>query len=70
MLRCGALGQTYMLDYRLYFFDVAGHVRGMVQLACDDDDEAAAWAKTHGEGRTMELWHRDRQIRTFVREED
>lgn len=59
-----------MLDYKLYYFDRNGHVRGMVELSCNDDDEAAAWAQTHGEGRVMELWRRDRQVRTFAREED
>ena len=31
-----------MLDYRLYFIDAGGHIRRVVELACADDDEAAA----------------------------
>jgi hypothetical protein len=59
-----------MTDYRLYVFDRTGHIRGVTVLNCLDDEEASAYAVAHGEGRTMELWHRDRQVRTFAREED
>ncbi|WP_372786423.1 hypothetical protein [Phenylobacterium sp.] len=59
-----------MKDYRLYVFDRTGHIRGVTVLNCQDDEEAMAYAAAHSEGRTMELWQRDRQVRTFAREED
>jgi hypothetical protein len=58
-----------MLDYRLYFLDDAGHIRGVVELHCPNDGEAIALAETHGDGRPMELWRRDRWIRRFSADE-
>ena len=52
-----------MLDYRLYLLDDAGHIRGVVELDCANDEEAIALAEAHGDGRPMELWRRDRWIR-------
>lgn len=54
-----------MPDYRLYFLDERGHIGGVVELACADDDEAAERAQAHSDGRPMELWRRDRQVRRF-----
>ena len=54
-----------MLDYRLYFLDEAGHIRGVVELECADDAEAISRAQTYADGRTMELWRRERWIRRF-----
>jgi hypothetical protein len=54
-----------MTDYRLYVFDRTGHIRGVTVLACVDDEEAAAYAKSHADGRPMELWDRERPVRRF-----
>jgi hypothetical protein len=59
-----------MPDYRLYFLDQAGHIGGVVEMACLDDEEAAELARAHNDGRAMELWHRDRHVRAFARDED
>ena len=58
-----------MPDYRLYFLDLAGHIRGVVELACADDDEATQRARLYGDGRPMELWNRERPVRTFTGDE-
>lgn len=54
-----------MLDYRLYFLDEAGHIQGVVEFDCANCAEAIAHAKTYADGRTMELWRRNRWIRRF-----
>jgi hypothetical protein len=54
-----------MADYRLYVFDQTGHIRGVTVLNCENDEEAAAYARSHNDGRPMELWNRDRPIRRF-----
>ena len=54
-----------MSDYRLYVFDQTGHIRGVTVLHCDTDEEAAAYARAHSDGRPMELWNGDRPIRRF-----
>jgi hypothetical protein len=54
-----------MLDYRLYFLDSRGHIGGVVELACADDDEASQQAEAHSDGRAMELWNRDRKVARF-----
>jgi hypothetical protein len=57
-----------MLDYRLYFLDGDGHIRGVVELDCANDAEAIERAETYGDG-SMELWRRDRWIRRFSGDE-
>ncbi|HEY8005139.1 MAG TPA: hypothetical protein VIE16_12965 [Phenylobacterium sp.] len=37
----------------------------MTVLACEDDEEAAAYATSHGQGQPMELWSHDRAVRRF-----
>lgn len=54
-----------MQDYRLYFLDQCGHIGGVVEMACVDDEAAAELAQAHNDGRAMELWRRDRKIVTF-----
>lgn len=56
-----------MTDYRLYFLDEANHIRGVVEFDCDGDEAAAERARSHADGRKMELWSRDRFVRTFAR---
>jgi hypothetical protein len=59
-----------MADYRLYFLNRGGHIGGVVELTCDDDRDAAEQARAHGDGRAMELWSRERQVRRFPAEDD
>jgi len=54
-----------MPDYRLYFLDQGGHIGGVVEMACVDDEAAAELARAHNDGRAMELWRRDRIIVAF-----
>ena len=54
-----------MADYRLYFLDQANHIRSVLEFGSDDDAEAAEHARRHADGRTMELWRRDRLIKRF-----
>jgi hypothetical protein len=42
-----------------------GHVQGRVDLICNDEGQAIELAKQLVDGRDVELWQRDRQIRTF-----
>ena len=58
-----------MLDYRLYFLDGAGHIQGVVEFDCADDEEAIALAQTYADGRAMELWRRDRWVRRLPEDE-
>ena len=42
-----------------------GHVQKRVDLRCNDEDEAIELTKRLVDGRDVELWQLDRQIRTF-----
>jgi hypothetical protein len=59
-----------MPDYRLYFLDRSGHIGGVVELTCDDDGAAGDEARAHADGRAMELWNRERQVRRFPAGDD
>ena len=59
------VGASQMQDYRAYFVGPDGHVQNRVDLRCADDAEAIRLAKQLFDGRDMELWQLDRQIRTF-----
>ena len=58
-----------MPDYRLYFLDQGGHIGGVVEMACVDDEEAASLARAHNDGRARELWLRDRKVGAFPGDE-
>ena len=51
--------------YRVYIMGSDGHVQGRVDLICNDEGQAIELAKQLVDGRDVELWQRDRQIRTF-----
>ena len=57
--------EAEMQEYRAYFVGPDGHVQNRVDLRCADDAEAIRLAKQLFDGRDMELWQLDRQIRTF-----
>ncbi len=59
-----------MQDYRLYFLDLASHIKAAVPLACEDDADAIRQVAAKADGRAMELWRRDRLVRAFPREEE
>lgn len=50
--------------YRLYFLLENGHIRGVIELNCEDDDAAKAAAEEH-RGPPMELWNLDRQVEIY-----
>ena len=54
------------MDYRLYFLNDAGHVKFRVELDCEDDDHAIQTARRAADGRAMELWNQDRQVKVFL----
>ena len=57
------------MDYRLYFLDQGGHIGGVVEMACVDDEAAAELAQAHNDGRAMELWRRDYKVGVFAGDE-
>jgi hypothetical protein len=54
------------MDYRLYFLNAQGHIRSSVDLECDGDARAIRVAAGASDGREMELWCRDRQVKVFL----
>ena len=50
------------MQYRLFFFDDAGHIDRVHEFEAEDDDAAIRIAESWREGRKMELWQRDRRI--------
>lgn len=59
-----------MAGYRLYFLDRQNHFRDVVVLECRSDDDACSAAEDHRDGRAMELWLRDRLVRSWPADED
>lgn len=53
-----------MPDFRLYFFR-GGRIVEARDLDCEDDEAAIRAVEGHRDGRPMELWRRERFIRTF-----
>lgn len=56
-----------MQDYRLYYLDEAGHIRRAVEFTCPGDQEALDHALAQADGRSMELWSRERFVHRFER---
>jgi hypothetical protein len=54
-----------MLQYRLFFFDALGRLTHAHEFEAPDDDQALRIAKAWQEGRSMELWCRDRRVRRW-----
>jgi hypothetical protein len=52
--------------YRLYFLDSADRIRQAIDMECDDDATAIEAAEPYRDGRTMELWNRDRLVQRFA----
>jgi len=58
-------GGFKVLSYRVFFFDRAGHIERAREFHADDDDGAVRLAQTWREGRTMELWQRERRVKRW-----
>jgi len=57
-----------MLYYRLYYFDrFSGHIDHFREFEAEDDDAAIAVAQGWSDGRSMELWNRQRRLRRWDR---
>ena len=54
-----------MQGYRLYFLNSHNHIRHALEIECEDDARAIAWAETVSEGRPMELWQGARVVAKF-----
>jgi hypothetical protein len=54
-----------MQQYRLFFFDGIGHITYSHEFIAEDDTDATKVSEAWREGRRMELWQRDRQIRRW-----
>ena len=51
-----------MADYRIFFLDSDGHVRNAVEMDCENDEAAVAFAQEKFDGRCMELWQLGRMV--------
>ena len=54
-----------VVDFRLYFLGRGGRIVEARELECEDDDAAIMAVEGQRDGRAMELWRRDRRIRSF-----
>ena len=54
-----------MADYRLYLLDPEGRISRSIELQRETDAEALREAASHAHTHGMELWQRDRRVRTF-----
>jgi hypothetical protein len=52
-----------VVQYRLYFFDGAGHVEKAHEFEARDDETAIRIAEGWREGRHIELWSRARKVK-------
>ena len=50
------------MDYRAYILNDEGHIIGVHELNCADDDEAKAKAAQMLDGHDLEVWQCERRI--------
>lgn len=50
--------------YRLYYL-TEDHIRQVVEIVCETDEEAIATVEKHRDGRAMQLWQEARCVRRF-----
>ncbi|WP_409190358.1 hypothetical protein [Bradyrhizobium sp. RDM4] len=55
------------MDYRAYIMSQDGHISGVQELDCADDDEAKAKATQMLDRHDLELWQRDRRVAVLKR---
>ena len=53
------------LQYRAYFLDGAGRIRMSREFYAESDEAAIELVEIWREGEGMELWCRDRQVKTW-----
>lgn len=53
------------MDFRLYFLGRGGRIVEARNLECENDEAAILAVEDQRDGRAMELWRRDRRVRTF-----
>ena len=54
-----------MTYYRVYLLDSKGGFASLVDFECNDDVEAVSIAESRFGGLAMELWVRDRLVKSF-----
>lgn len=59
-------GTSGQQQYRLYFFNELGHFSKSHEFFADDDAAAIKVAEGWREGRRMELWTRDRKVKSWA----
>ena len=54
-----------MAFYRLYFFNGAAHIDRVHEVEAEHDAEAIRLSELWREGRSMELWQRNRLVKRW-----
>ena len=55
-----------MIYYRLYYFDAfSGHIDHFREFEAEDDRSAIVIAESWSDGRSMELWNRERRLKRW-----
>jgi len=54
-----------MQEYRLFFFDGVRHIEKAHEFEAENDEAAIKISEGWREGRSMELWHRDRRVKLW-----
>ena len=54
-----------MHDYRLYLVDRVGHIKSVLELECEDAEDALSKADQARNGLRAELWLRAKHLHTF-----
>ena len=55
------------MDYRAYILDEDGHITGVHELDCANDDEAKEKAAQLLDGHDLDVWRRERHIARLTR---
>lgn len=58
-------GRGVMQEYRLFFLDGARHIEKAHEFEAENDEAAIKISEGWREGRRMELWQRDRQVKLW-----
>ena len=58
-------GPGGMQEYRLFFFDGVRHIEKAHEFEAENDEAAIKISEGWREGRSMELWHRDRRVKLW-----
>jgi hypothetical protein len=62
MAHLSRLGVTQVSEYRVYTFGQDRHIAGVRRFVCQNDTDAAIWAKQLADGKDVELWTGDRLV--------